>query len=164
MFPPVVILYDPDINIKDIDVIVEILKKTYNIHIKEIREYTLDFRAYNETRNQYDGQKLLNKLIEKENIRFFFYIINRDLYVPIMNFVFGLASKYYGAIVSFYRLNNMEMKIKESIHECGHVLGLEHCENFCVMQFSNSLMEAEQKPAFLCKNCVKIIENISAKF
>jgi len=91
-------------------------------------------------------------------------IIGDDLFVPVMNFVFGLASKFYGSITSFYRLKGLEMKTKISIHECGHVLGLEHCQNYCVMQYSNSLPEAQQKPSTLCDECKKKLEQIRCNY
>jgi len=81
-----------------------------------------------------------------------------------MNFVFGLATQFYGAIVSFYRLENLEMKIKESIHECGHVLGLGHCTNDCVMQYSNTLDEALQKPDYICNTCAEKLKTPNEKF
>ena len=49
---------------------------------------------------------------------------------------------------------------KEAIHEIGHVLGLKHCKNNCVMQFSNTLYEAKAKPSILCNNCKKIITRL----
>ncbi len=157
MFPPITILYDPNLEISEVKGIAKHLEETYNVEIKELKECKLDNKTYNKKRDQFDGQKLLNMLIDKKNLRFFFWIVTKDLYVPVMDFIFGLASKFYGAIVSFHRLETREMRIKESIHECGHILGLEHCQNFCVMQYSNSLNEAKEKPSFLCKNCQEII-------
>ena len=160
MNPSILLLYDSKINEGEVNLIAQTLKDVYQISIKEIREHDLADFAYDETRNQYDGQKLLNNLIDESKYKFFFWIIQDDIYVPLMNFVFGLASKYYGAIVSFHRLDNTEMKIKESIHECGHVLGLGHCNNYCVMQYSNSLSEALEKPSSLCDSCkISLCEN-----
>lgn len=154
------LLHDSKISEGEVNLIAKSLTDVYQIDIKEIREHVVAKFAYDKTRNQYDGQKLLNNLIDESKFKFFFWIIQDDIFVPLMNFVFGLASQYYGAIVSFYRLKNVEMKIKESIHECGHVLGLGHCDNFCVMQYSNSLTEALEKPSFLCDNCkVSLKEN-----
>ena len=147
------LLYDSKIKEGEVNLIAKTLRDVYQINIKEIRAHDTANFAYDKTRNQYDGQKLLNNLIDESKLRFFFWIILDDLFVPVMNFVFGLASKYYGAIVSFHRLDNTEMRIKESIHECGHILGLGHCDNFCVMQYSNSLTEALEKPSLLCDSC-----------
>lgn len=164
MFPPMTLLYDPRIAPSEIKLVCQGLLDTYNIQLKETKKQLPDLRAYNKRRKQFNGQKLLNKMIDKKHYCFFLWMVKSDLYVPVMNFVFGLASKDYGAIVSFHRLETIEMKIKESIHEYGHVLGLDHCENNCVMQYSNTLKEAELKPLILCKDCQNAIELNSKNF
>jgi archaemetzincin len=45
------------------------------------------------------------------------------------------------------------MVAKECVHEAGHVLGMDHCKNNCVMRFSNSIEDAENKPDVLCARC-----------
>ncbi|MBY9001576.1 MAG: peptidase [Candidatus Heimdallarchaeota archaeon] len=157
MFPSLTIFYDTEIDRLELDSIVENLKKTYGIEIKEKHRLKAPRKAYNKKRKQYDGQYILNNLIDKKNYRFFVWITHVDVYVPVMNFVFGLASQYYGAIISFFRLENNAMKLKESIHEVGHLLGLSHCSNFCVMQYSNTLEEALLKPKALCDDCKRTI-------
>ncbi|HVQ01245.1 MAG TPA: peptidase, partial [Candidatus Thermoplasmatota archaeon] len=60
---------------------------------------------------------------------------------------------FRGALLSLYRLPTTDLKEKEAIHEVGHVMGLKHCPNRCVMRFSNSLGEAQRKPLTLCERC-----------
>jgi len=79
------------------------------------------------------------------------WIVDKDIYVDKMNFVFGIAWQRK-AIISTYRLPD-EIIPKEVVHEVGHIFGLEHCRNHCVMQFSNSLTEAMAKPSKLCNEC-----------
>jgi archaemetzincin len=43
---------------------------------------------------------------------------------------------------------------KETLHELGHVFGLEHCKNSCVMRFSNSLNDTDRKPESFCPSCL----------
>jgi archaemetzincin len=74
-----------------------------------------------------------------------------------MNFVFGLAHPGNAAVLSTHRLDSLDLVNKEAIHEMGHVLGLQHCTNDCVMQFSNSLDEAKAKPATLCERCRSLL-------
>ncbi len=105
--------------------------------------------AFNEKRRQYYAPALLN-LLEEASL----WIVDVDIYTNGMNFIFGLAGDGK-AVVSSYRLGNIEMIEKEAIHEIGHVFGLPHCKNGCVMQFSNSLMEAMEKPSQLCQECIK---------
>lgn len=85
----------------------------------------------------------------------------KDIYVPDMNFVFGLASSDGGcAVVSAHRLESSdpglfkERLLKEAVHEVGHVLGLPHCsDRRCVMRFSNSLEDIDFKSTEMCENC-----------
>jgi archaemetzincin len=115
--------------------------------------------AYNTQRGQYNASKLLSALIQgmarvpaaRDSVAL--WMVSDDMYVAGMNFVFGLAHTGKAAVLSIHRLYSDELIVKEAIHELGHVLGLQHCTNECVMQFSNSLAEAEEKPARLCEQC-----------
>ncbi|NPD88123.1 MAG: peptidase [Asgard group archaeon] len=160
MINSIKILYDPKVDEKEVQAISTVIEEIYQIEVASSTIFKIKKAAYNKKRKQYNGQKLLNELIDEENLEFFFWIIKDDIYVPVMNFVFGLATQFCGAIVSFYRLESLEMKIKESVHECGHILGLGHCTNLCVMQYSHNLQEAIEKPSSLCSECEnKIKEN-----
>jgi archaemetzincin len=48
--------------------------------------------------------------------------------------------------------------LKEANHELGHTFGLHHCENVCVMKFSNSLADTDKKPAIFCDTCLKNLQ------
>ena len=92
-------------------------------------------------------------------------VIDEDLFVADLNFVFGLA---YGsrAIISLARLRQefyglspdpvlfRERAKKEAVHELGHVFGLPHCpDRECVMHFSNSIGEIDFKSSRFCGRC-----------
>ena len=98
------------------------------------RELKLHPQAYNRQRNQYDAERLLRFLLTKTK-DMTLWIINQDLYTKDMNFIFGLAYYFQGAVLSFFRLSTKELREKEAIHEIGHVLGLHHCTNPCAMQY-----------------------------
>ena len=117
--------------------------------------------AFNMKRRQYNASKLLNYLIQSTTASeagsteqfLALWTLSDDLYVEGTNFVFGVAHTGKAAVLSIHRLESLDLIIKEAIHEMGHVFGLPHCINECVMQFSNSLAEAKAKPATLCARC-----------
>jgi archaemetzincin len=90
-----------------------------------------------------------------------------DLYVPDLNFVFGLASPRQSvAIISTHRLEApfyglpaersllLRRVVIEAAHELGHLLCLGHCrDRRCVMFFSNSILDTDAKGCAMCPRC-----------
>ena len=119
----------------------------------------VDKEAYDRSRMQYNASILLNSITSTSTRAttassvYLLWIVSEDIFVRGMNFVFGIAKPGKGAVLSTYRLDSLNLIKKEAIHEMGHVFGLQHCSNKCVMQFSNSVNEAKKKPAELCDKC-----------
>jgi archaemetzincin len=94
-------------------------------------------------------------------------LVDLDLYVPGLNFVFGLADlPGRRAVVALPRLREgfyggqddaevfLTRVTKEAVHELGHTFGLQHCTNRrCVMVFSNSLEDTDRKEQTFCSAC-----------
>ena len=94
-------------------------------------------------------------------------VVNVDIFVPGLNFVFGEAQcPGEAALISLWRLKPefygasedrelfLERAVKEAVHEVGHTLGLRHCPRAsCVMYFSNSIMETDRKRSTFCERC-----------
>lgn len=125
--------------------------------------------AYNKGRGQFLSTPFLNlviKIAEKENYFKAIGVTEVDLYVPSLNFVFGVA-KNRASMISTYRLHPefwgalpnqvlfLERTLKEAVHELGHTLGLSHCNNYCIMRFSNTIMDTDAKPKEFCPDCSK---------
>jgi archaemetzincin len=122
--------------------------------------------AYNSRRDQYNASTILDKLkrrVPKDALSFS-AITLKDLYVPDLNFVFGLASlsNRVGvySLIRYKRDNSegptvLRRSVKVMSHEVGHVLGLQHCVFYrCGMCGSNSLAESDARPAFFCPLCL----------
>lgn len=130
--------------------------------------------AFNVERSQFLASAILEEMKShqpQDAVRIL-GVTDVDLYVPDLNFVFGLADvPEPAALISvcrlwqeFYGLERDEklfrsrMK-KEAIHELGHSFGLAHCQNpQCVMSFSNSLIDTDRKGEAFCDDCQKQIK------
>lgn len=125
--------------------------------------------AYNPRLGQYLATSILQRLgwarlSDEEKL---LGVVDRDLYVPDLNFVFGLADPSAGvALISLTRLRTefygqppneplfLDRSVKEALHELGHTYGLAHCPDpDCVMHFSNSIEDTDRKRAVFCPHC-----------
>ncbi|MCD6248124.1 MAG: archaemetzincin family Zn-dependent metalloprotease [Hadesarchaea archaeon] len=126
--------------------------------------------AYNEKRGQYRADVVLEHLqnsVRASPREKVLAVTDCDLYAPGLNFVFGQAQCPGSfALVSLHRLNPIfyggsqdyelliERGAKEATHELGHSLGLRHCpDNKCVMSFSNSIVNVDEKGPSFCETC-----------
>ncbi|HII06843.1 MAG TPA: archaemetzincin family Zn-dependent metalloprotease [Methanotrichaceae archaeon] len=128
-------------------------------------------------RDQLDGATILQSLPAPEPGAgdALLGVIDEDLFVADLNFVFGLV---YGsrAIISLARLRQefyslspnqdlfRERALKEAVHELGHVFGLPHCsDRRCVMHFSNSISDTDFKGWMYCERCREMLEDSGVK-
>jgi len=128
---------------------------------------TVPLAFYDFSRMQYRAEAInaylseLFKDVVKPGRRLVVGVVEGDGYADDLNFVFGLATPGTGvasvytrrlwidAHLSFF----LERLAKVITHEVGHLMGLPHCRNNCVMRFSNSLAELDAKPRFFCPSC-----------
>ncbi|MFW9827998.1 MAG: archaemetzincin family Zn-dependent metalloprotease [Candidatus Thorarchaeota archaeon] len=174
--------------------ILEDLAKNLNLKFMEfnisidplIKEINLDKSFYDKLRQQYDASKILNEITSvsrREQVFRTLGIIDQDIYVEDLNFVFGLARspksnipwQPIGALISILRLREtfyrrsqneiifQERILKEAIHELGHTFGLSHCNKICIMRFSNTLADTDNKPPSFCNSCLKDLKEFFEK-
>ncbi len=130
--------------------------------------------AYNSQHSQYSSSRILSEMrkmvipLRNEKI---LAIVDVDLYVPGLNFVFGEAELGGSfSIISLTRLRQayygfeenetlfLERAAKEATHELGHNFRLRHCPRpECVMRFSNSLADTDRKKDSFCMNCLRLL-------
>ncbi|MDX1744583.1 MAG: archaemetzincin family Zn-dependent metalloprotease [Halobacteriales archaeon] len=131
--------------------------------------------AYDDSRDQYRAEEFIElaSLVGSgdKNIA----VTPADLYYRRRNYVFGLAYlDGKASVVSTYRLqtssdggfsNKSAREIfsdrirKEVVHEIGHTIGLEHCDNArCVMNFSPTVREVDRKEEHLCGTCQRALD------
>lgn len=130
-------------------------------------------RAFDQSRRQYNSSALLALLLHQHESAFHkvILVVDVDLYVPVLTFVFGEAQlNGTAAVVSTFRLHNqfyglphsqpvfLERLEKEVIHELGHTFGLYHCRQFeCVMRSSTYVEEIDLKRSRPCDSCAAIL-------
>ncbi|MCX8153771.1 MAG: archaemetzincin family Zn-dependent metalloprotease [Candidatus Bathyarchaeota archaeon] len=126
---------------------------------------------FDEKRQQYRSHALLSAIqklaAKKHGLHRVLGVVDADLFVPDLNFVFGAAlCPGKAALISLWRLRPefygeescarlfYARAFKEAVHELGHTLGLSHCtRTSCVMYFSNSILDTDRKQSLFCEQC-----------
>ena len=103
-------------------------------------------------------------------------ICDRDLFIPMLTFVFGQAQLGgRSAVVSLARLRQefyglppdesvlIGRAVKEVVHELGHTYGLVHCpDRLCSMSVSTDVRQVDAKRAELCVSCAAVLRRLTA--
>ena len=133
-------------------------------------------------KEQFDGELIIKRLTRQAERKKRFRllgIMDHDIFLEFYKFNFGVAklpersniSFPKAALISIFRLKEsnydreenpalLEKRIlTESIHELGHTFGLNHCDNDCVMQFSEYLNHVDKKSPKFCDKCLKRLED-----
>ena len=133
----------------------------------------VDF-ALDPGRNQYHSTPILEKLAGITHLKAtkVLAITGVDLFIPILTYVYGEAQLGGRVcIVSTHRLEEgltpvsarktfINRVSKEAVHEMGHTFNLRHCHvQTCIMHYSRSIKEVDQKSDQLCRYCKVLMED-----
>jgi len=126
--------------------------------------------AYDAGRRQYASIPVLEMLMRvcPEDALKLVALTERDLFIPVLTFVFGQAQLGGRvAVVSLARLRQefyglapnreifLERALKEALHETGHTFGLVHCaERSCAMSLATNVRQIDLKQAAFCAPCM----------
>jgi len=129
--------------------------------------------AFDPARNQWNAVALLRALLRRPPSEGepLLGVTERDLFVPVLTFVFGQAQLGGRvAVISLARLRPefhglrpdgrllAGRAVKEAVHEVGHTLGLLHCpERRCPMALSLGLDDLDFKTAAPCASCAALL-------
>jgi archaemetzincin len=126
--------------------------------------------AFHEDRKQHDAEAILSVVASNlpADAAAGVGVLEFDLFTKDLNFVFGLGSFENRASVfsiarhRFEYINQppeatlLRRACKVAAHEIGHIFGLPHCVKWrCILNGSNSIFESDQRPMFLCPDCLE---------
>jgi len=130
--------------------------------------------SFDPKRNQFVSTRILKAMLDEApgGSGKLLGVIDRDLCIPILTFVFGEAQLGgTGAVVSLARLRQefyglesderlfLERLHKECLHELGHTYGLVHCQHpECIMYLSNTVHDVDRKGRTMCRACSDILQ------
>jgi archaemetzincin len=129
---------------------------------------SVDF-AYDAERRQYGSIPVLDMLLQRcpADAAKLLAVTERDLFIPVLTFVFGqaqlggrvgvvslarLRQEFYGLAAN--REIFLERAYKEALHETGHLFGLVHCpERRCAMSLATTVRQIDLKDDAFCAPC-----------
>jgi len=146
------------------------LRSVYDFEVTIHDSQPVPEGAYDAGREQYRAEEFIELAGRIGNGEKNIAVTPKDLFYRRRNYVFGLAYlSGNGSVISTYRLQTSsdggfsersagdifaDRVRKEVVHEIGHTLGLEHCDNArCVMNFSPTVREVDVKEENLCGSC-----------
>ena len=125
--------------------------------------------AFDKGRLQYNAGTILTTFesIPFNNYEKLIGVLDADLFVPILTYVFGEARQGGRcALVSLHRLKKnsdgssastalfLERTAKVALHELGHLFNLIHCEDErCLMHFSGGIKDLDKAIPYFCRYC-----------
>jgi len=146
----------------------ECVERQFGVPVRHMELPSVDF-AYDAGRRQYASIPVLEMVARHcpSDALKLLAITERDLFIPVLTFVFGHAQLGgRAAVISLARLRQefyglpanrdifLERACKEALHEAGHTFGLVHCADAaCAMSLSTGVRQIDSKLAAYCGAC-----------
>jgi archaemetzincin len=140
----------------------------FALPVRSLELGSVDF-AFDRERRQYGSITVLDMLLRRcpPDAAKLLAVTERDLFIPVLTFVFGQAQLGGRVgVVSFARLRQefyglaanreifLERAYKEALHETGHLFGLVHCaERRCAMSLATAVRQIDMKDDAFCAAC-----------
>jgi archaemetzincin len=133
--------------------------------------------AFDAARNQYASIPILEMLLRccPEDGYKLLAVTGRDLFIPVLTFVFGHAQ--LGGRVGIVSLARLRQEFhglapdpavfhdrvdKETLHEGGHMFGLVHCaDRRCAMSLATSVRHIDEKDNAFCPQCTARLRKLT---
>jgi len=168
----------PEVSREDRTMLRDLVMREFAAPVREMDLPGLDF-TYDAGRQQYGSipvLEMLTRLCPADAWKVL-AVTDRDLYIPVLTFVFGHAQLGgRAAVISLARLRQefyglapnrevfVERACKEALHETGHLLGLVHCaERSCAMSLATNVRQIDQKRAAFCVSCTARLRRHGAR-
>jgi archaemetzincin len=158
----------PEVSLEDRRMVSDRLAGEFGLPVREMEIPVVDF-AYDAGRRQYGSIAVLEMLARRcpPDAGKLLAVTERDLFVPVLTFVFGqaqlggrvavislarLRQEFYGLAIN--REVFAERAAKEALHETGHMFGLVHCaDRACAMSLATNVRQIDTKQAAFCAPC-----------
>ncbi|MBP2641329.1 MAG: putative Zn-dependent protease [Firmicutes bacterium] len=108
--------------------------------------------AWDTAAKHYDVRYLIARSPVPERNAYSLWVVTSEIGDVWHSFLFG-AVDGAKAVVSTARLEDIEDIGKEACHEVGHLLGLGHCPENCLMGTSWTVHSVSRKSGDLCREC-----------
>jgi len=163
----------PEVEREALTAIAGRVEAEFGAPVREIELPGIEF-AFDAARGQYGSIPVLEALVRicPGDAMKLLGVTERDLFIPVLTFVFGHAQLGGRAgVVSLARLRQefyglepnaqvfLERAQKEVLHEAGHLFGLVHCHDAsCAMSLATGVRQIDSKRAAFCARCAARIE------
>jgi len=166
----------PEVNHEDRRMVSSRLASEFGLPVREMEIPAIDF-AWDRGRQQYSSIGVLEMALRlcPDDAGKMLAVTGRDLFVPVLTFVFGqaqlggrvgvcslarLRQEFYGLAPNRELL--VERAAKEALHETGHLFGLLHCSDpGCAMSLATNVRQIDTKQAAFCAGCRARVERVT---